>query len=86
MEKGEKAVKVNLLFNKASAVSPILNVAFMIDRPHVAKDIVVVFVCIQALIVRYDRVHSELRVLVVFNEVGSHRRCHHVRHIGISLG
>lgn len=67
MEEGEESVKVDLLFEEATAVAPILNIPFVVDSSNVAEDILVAFTGISAIAVGYDRVHSELGVFALFD-------------------
>jgi hypothetical protein len=67
VEESEEPVEVDLFFEKAAAVSPILNIPFVIHSSYVAEDILVTFTGISAVAVWYDRVHSELGVFTFFN-------------------
>lgn len=50
-----------------------------------AQNIFVIFAGVASLAVRNDSMHSKLCVLTLFDKVRSHRRCHHVGHIGLPL-
>jgi len=86
MQKGKKAVEIDVFLNKASLIFGILNISFLFNRTHMAKDIFVAFTCIFALAIGYHCMHSELRIFIFFNDMGSHRRCYDIGHIGASLG
>ena len=72
VEESEEPVEVDLLFEEATAVSPILNIPFVIHSSNVAENILVAFTGISTFAVWDDRVHSELGVFTFFNQVRSH--------------
>jgi len=86
MQAGEEPVKIDLRLNIAAPKGSILQVLLLVDRPHMAQDVLVGLAGVPPAAVGDHRMHAELRVLVLVDQVRPHGGGDYIGHLRVPLG
>lgn len=82
----EEAVVINVIFDEAAPQTHVILLFLLINRAHMAEYVLVLITGVPPITVTDHRMHPELCIFALVDEVGAHGRGDDISHQRLALG